>query len=117
MEAIRAPAVAGSFYPENPEELASEVSRLLAQAPRGAQPKAFIAPHAGYIYSGPVAASIFRRIQGAAIERVVLLGPAHYALLRGLALPDATVFATPLGQVPIESAPFPRDAAAHAREH
>src|SRR5205807_1621645 len=117
MQAIRAPAVAGSFYPEDAAELAAEVTRLLEQAAPGPAPKALIAPHAGYVYSGPIAASIFRRVRGAAIERVVLLGPAHYAFLAGLALPDAAAFATPLGEVPIADAPFPRHVAAHEREH
>jgi len=117
MQAVRAPSVAGSFYPEDPVELEAEVSRLLADAEPGPRPKALIAPHAGYVYSGPVAASAFRRVQGAPVGRVVLLGPSHFARLRGLALPDAGAFATPLGRVPIEEAPFPRDAFAHAREH
>jgi AmmeMemoRadiSam system protein B len=117
MEPVRAPAVAGSFYPENSIELAAEVSRLLDQAAPGPAPKALIAPHAGYVYSGPIAASAFRRVQGSPLDRVVLLGPSHFVLLRGVALPDAKAFATPLGKVPIEEAPFPRNAAAHAREH
>jgi AmmeMemoRadiSam system protein B len=117
MEPVRAPAVAGSFYPENPIELAAEVSRLLGQAAPGPAPKALIAPHAGYIYSGPIAASAFRRVQGSPVDRVVLLGPSHFVLLRGVALPGARAFATPLGNVPIEEAPFPRNAEAHAREH
>ncbi len=117
MQSIRQPAVAGTFYPDQAPQLAAEVSRLLAGAAPGPAPKALIAPHAGYIYSGPIAASIFRRVQGAKVARVVLLGPAHYELLEGLALPDALSFATPLGKVPIEEAPFARNARAHAREH
>jgi AmmeMemoRadiSam system protein B len=117
MEPVRAPAVAGSFYPEDSIELAAEVARLLGQAAPGPAPKALIAPHAAYLYSGPTAASGFRRVQGPTIERVVLLGPSHFVRLRGLALPDAGAFATPLGEVPIEEAPFPRNAEAHAREH
>ena len=117
MEQMRAPAVAGTFYPEDPHELAGEISRLLSETPPGPPPKALIAPHAGYIYSGPVAAAAFRRVQGAPIARVVLLGPAHFAFFQGLALPDAAAYATPLGEVPIEDAPFPRNAAAHEREH
>ncbi|HET9753086.1 MAG TPA: AmmeMemoRadiSam system protein B [Myxococcales bacterium] len=115
--AVRPPAVAGSFYPAAAAELASEVARLLAAAAPGPAPKALIAPHAGYAYSGPVAASAFRRVQGAPLRRVVLLGPAHYAWLRGVALPAARSFATPLGEVAIEEAGLPRDRAAHEREH
>ncbi|MGE5047998.1 MAG: AmmeMemoRadiSam system protein B, partial [Deltaproteobacteria bacterium] len=115
--AVRPPAVAGSFYPADEAELACEVARLLAAASPGAAPKALIAPHAGYVYSGSVAASAFRRVQGAPIARVVLLGPAHYAWLRGVALPAARSFATPLGEVAIEEHALPRDQAAHEREH
>jgi AmmeMemoRadiSam system protein B len=118
MASTRAPAVAGSFYPEDAKELAAEVSRLLELASPGPAPKALIAPHAAYIYSGPIAASIFKRLAGARIERVVLLGPSHFTRLRGLALPQATSFATPLGEVPIDVVEgFASDAAAHAREH
>jgi AmmeMemoRadiSam system protein B len=113
---VRPPAVAGSFYPANPVELRAEVVRMLEAAPSGRAPKAVIAPHAGYIYSGPIAASAFKRITRA--ERVVLLGPSHYAWLDGVALPDAEVFATPLGEVPIEApAGISKDHAAHQREH
>jgi MEMO1 family protein len=117
MQAVRAPAVAGSFYPADPSQLRALVARLLAAAPYGAQPKAVIAPHAGYAYSGPVAASVFRRIEDTAVSRVILLGPAHSAPLRGVALPDAAAMRTPLGDVPVEDLPLPRDAAAHAGEH
>src|SRR5258708_10069770 len=118
MQSVRAPAVAGTFYPAGREELRAEVAGLLAAAAPGPAPKALIAPHAGYIYSGPVAASIFRRVQGASFERVVLLGPAHYAYLDGLALPEAAAFSTPLGDVPLELPDgLPHDRAAHAREH
>jgi AmmeMemoRadiSam system protein B len=118
VEPVRAPAVAGTFYPAGREELRAEVASLLAAAAPGPAPKALIAPHAGYIYSGPVAASIFRRVQGASFERVVLLGPAHYACLDGVALPEAAAFSTPLGEIPLELPDaLPRDRAAHAREH
>jgi AmmeMemoRadiSam system protein B len=118
MQPVRAPAVAGTFYPAGREELRAEVAGLLAAAAPGPAPKALIAPHAGYVYSGPVAASIFRRVQGASFERVVLLGPAHYVYLDGLALPEAAAFSTPLGEVPLELPDaLPHDRAAHAREH
>jgi AmmeMemoRadiSam system protein B len=118
MQPVRPPAVAGSFYPADRGELQAEVCRLLAEAAPGPAPKALIAPHAGYIYSGPTAASIFRRVQGAAFERVVLLGPAHFAWLEGVALPEAAAFETPLGLVALELPDgLPRDRAAHAREH
>jgi AmmeMemoRadiSam system protein B len=118
VQPVRAPAVAGTFYPAGREELRAEVAGLLAAAAPGPAPKALIAPHAGYVYSGPVAASIFRRVQGACFERVVLLGPAHYARLDGVALPETAAFSTPLGDVPLELPEgLPRNQAAHAREH
>jgi AmmeMemoRadiSam system protein B len=118
MQPVRAPAVAGTFYPAGREELRAEVADLLAAAAPGPAPKALIAPHAGYVYSGPVAASIFRRVQGASFERVVLFGPAHYVHLEGVALPETAAFSTPLGNVPLELPEgLPHDRAAHAREH
>ena len=103
---IRPPAVAGSFYPDSPETLRLTVESLLREAPAATEPapKAIIAPHAGYMYSGPIAASAFQAIAPAAqrIERVVLLGPSHFVALRGLGLPDANHFATPLGEVRLD---------------
>jgi len=117
MQAVRPPAVAGVFYPADPVELRETVARLLAAAPPGPPPKALIAPHAGYVYSGPIAASAFARVVDAPYRRVVLLGPAHYVPFRGSALPDAVAMRTPLGDVPVEDVPLPRNRAAHAREH
>ncbi|HET8551648.1 MAG TPA: AmmeMemoRadiSam system protein B [Gammaproteobacteria bacterium] len=105
MEAIRKPAVGGLFYPDDPVELRDTVSRLLANNPQaGEAPKVLIAPHAGYIYSGPVAARAFNLLKPKAstIERVVLIGPSHRWPLEGLAVPSVTAFATPLGEVPLD---------------
>jgi len=109
MHTIRPAAVAGSFYPANPASLAAEINALLREAgeqlPDDApSPKAIIAPHAGYIYSGPVAASVYARLARVAdrISRVVLLGPAHRVAVRGLALPGTAAFQTPLGEIPID---------------
>ncbi len=126
----RPPAVAGSFYPGNPGKLRAEVARLLAGAPAatGPRPKALIVPHAGYVYSGPVAATAYARLRvpGPPVERVVLLGPAHHEAVAGLALPEEESFLTPLGEVPIDGAAVARalalpqvtrSAAAHGREH
>ena len=117
MQTVRAPAVAGSFYPADPSQLRETVARLLASAAYGRPPKALLAPHAGYVYSGPVAASAFRRVEDAPISRVVLLGPSHLGPLRGLALPGAAAMRTPLGDVPIEEVSLPHDRRAHAEEH
>ena len=131
MNDIRLPAVAGTFYPADPAILAQEVEQLLAAVEAPEPPaalKALIVPHAGYIYSGPVAAQAYARLrpQAARITRVVLLGPVHRVAVRGLALPAASTFATPLGKVPLDRAgmaaiaDLPQvgvSAAAHALEH
>ncbi|HEY7214903.1 MAG TPA: AmmeMemoRadiSam system protein B, partial [Thermoanaerobaculia bacterium] len=129
MASVRPPAVAGTFYPAEPGELRSMVEGFLREPADGRPaPKAVIAPHAGYVYSGAVAGSAFSVLAAAAtsIRRVVLIGPAHYVPIRGLALPGHARFATPLGEVGIE--PAGAQAAlrlpqvrlvpdAHAREH
>ena len=108
MQQTRPPAVAGFFYPASAAELQRDVQAFLAQAQSAASeeptPKVLIAPHAGYIYSGPIAASAYSRIASAAdsIERVVLLGPAHRVHVNGMALPAASVFQTPLGSIAID---------------
>jgi AmmeMemoRadiSam system protein B len=93
------------FYPADPRQLTQEVQGFLAEArPQALTPKALIAPHAGYIYSGAVAASAYATLKGISprIRRVVLLGPAHRVAVRGLALPDAEAFDTPLGRVMLD---------------
>lgn len=131
MTSIRPAAVAGYFYPSDPAELASQIRHLLAQVhtkPPDHAPKVLIVPHAGYIYSGPVAATAYHALLPWAdsIERVILLGPSHRVAVRGLALPDAEAFATPLGSVPLDLefckrlARLPQIhtlAACHAAEH
>jgi len=107
MVRVRSPAVAGTFYPDDPAALHSAVRSYLGAAggpTDGPAPKALIVPHAGYIYSGPVAASGYAHIAARRdqIHRVVLLGPAHRVAVRGLAAPAAQQFATPLGQVEID---------------
>jgi AmmeMemoRadiSam system protein B/AmmeMemoRadiSam system protein A len=111
METIRPAAVAGSFYPGQPQALRQAVARHLARAPapRSAAsraPKLLLVPHAGYMYSGDVAARAYALLGPwrERIRRVVLLGPAHRVALRGLAAPLAHAFATPLGTVPIDQA-------------
>ena len=107
MSVVRAPAVAGAFYPSAPAELQAQLDGLLASAtrPLAARPKALVVPHAGYIYSGPVAATAYAPLRPFRdrITRVVLLGPTHRVAVRGLALPAATAFATPLGDIPVDA--------------
>ncbi len=102
---IRCPAVAGMFYPQDPAELRNMLSDLLDEVDIDiAVPKAIIVPHAGYIYSGPIAAKAYASLIPAnkTIKRVILLGPAHRVFLKGLALPSTTGFSTPLGVVDID---------------
>src|SRR5918993_1220368 len=129
MSSVRAPAVAGLFYPGEIAILRDAVDRLLGEVPlppvEAERPRALIAPHAGCAYSGPVAASAFRRVAGAgsAFTRVVVIGPSHYIAFRGIAAPRASAFATPLGELPVEHAAIagiPGVALAdepHRREH
>lgn len=103
MQRIREPAVAGMFYPANPNELHTMIQGFLekAEKPVGTPPKALIVPHAGYIYSGPVAATGYKSLTDIRnrIERVVLLGPSHRVGFLGLASSSADIFRTPLGDI------------------
>jgi AmmeMemoRadiSam system protein B len=129
-EQVRSPAAAGRFYPADPTELRDLITVFLAQAPpaTGPAPKALIAPHAGYIYSGPIAASAYAQLipDRAVIRRVILLGPSHFVAVEGLAASSAEAFATPLGLVPVDMEALRQIASlpqvkvldeAHAREH
>ena len=104
---VRAPAVAGVFYPADRETLATDVGRFIANAsiPQTLEPKALIAPHAGYVYSGQVAANAYIAWQSQKdkIERIVLIGPSHRTSLQGIAVPTVDAFRTPLGEVAIDS--------------
>jgi AmmeMemoRadiSam system protein B len=123
---IRPAAVAGSFYPSRAGELAGAVDAMLSGVvAKGPMPKALVVPHAGYLYSGPIAASAYAHWRGVG-GRVALFGPAHHAVIRGLALPDATELETPLGRVRIDEegvrrvAQLPQvttSALVHKREH
>jgi AmmeMemoRadiSam system protein B len=107
MPAIREPAVAGLFYPADPAELHNAVQALLSSvSAEGPAPKALIAPHAGYPYSGPVAASAYARLHSVRgqIRRVVLLGPSHRVAFYGIARSSAAFFRTPLGDITVDQA-------------
>jgi MEMO1 family protein len=127
-QACRPAAVAGLFYPDNPAQLRAVVDGYLSAAEArpsatGRLPKAIVVPHAGYIYSGPIAASAYALLRGArGIDRVVLVGPPHRVAVHGLASAGADAFATPLGEVAVDHEAMaavrhthvPR---AHAQEH
>ena len=105
MSNIRPAAVAGMFYPNDEISLRAMVQQFLAQATSsGPTPKAIIVPHAGYIYSGPIAANAYHLLESnaAIINQVILLGPSHRVPLLGLAASSASSFATPLGLVAID---------------
>lgn len=121
---IRAPVAAGLFYPADPGELRDTVDALLSGARRpAAGALGLVAPHAGYAYSGPVAASAFAAAPAAA--RVLLLGPSHFLPLTGMAVSSADAWRTPLGKVPVAddlrraaiSAGAVVDDAPHSRDH
>jgi hypothetical protein len=106
VRAVRRPAAAGTFYPGDRAALARQVDLLLEEAPpwRGERPWGIVAPHAGYRYSGPVAATAYAAIgaREATIASVVVIGPAHYVPLFGCAVPSSGAWSTPLGEVPID---------------
>ena len=124
---IHQPVVAGAFYPGQADALGRMVAELIARAPalEVPVPKAVILPHAGYRYSGAVAAAGAVALRPG-VRRVVVLGPSHRFAFRGVALPDATAMATPLGPVPIDAAAVAElarhpevrvEPRAHAAEH
>lgn len=110
MNRVRPPAVAGQFYPANPVILAEAIQSYLDAVPvpdisaDGRPPKALIVPHAGYIYSGPIAAHAYEHLRPFAhrVRRVVVLGPAHRVYFEGIAAPTVSGFETPLGIVPVD---------------
>lgn len=132
--ATRPAAVAGTFYPGEADELGRDVDAMLKTAasavvPGEPLPKAVVVPHAGFVYSGPIAASAYARLFAArgVVTRVVIVGPCHRVAVRGMAAPASDAFATPLGEVAIDQAavaaleraglPVERSDRAHAREH
>lgn len=135
MENLRKAAVSGVFYPEQPAVLRETVDTLLresdarvARSPaQDLRLKALIVPHAGFVYSGPVAASAYQLLRdpelAARIRRVVLIGPAHRVYVSGLAASGCQQFETPLGRVRIDTEsvkklPFTAESPrAHAAEH
>ena len=105
MKEIREPAVAGAFYPDRPEVLTRDVKRYLENAKKEkveGEIVALIVPHAGYMYSGQVAAYAYRLIEGKTFDSVVLVGPSHRALFKGASLYDRGAYRTPLGLVPVD---------------
>lgn len=129
MSSTRRAAVSGTFYPDDEGQLSAMIAAFMAAAPAGGPaPKAVIAPHAGYVYSGAVAAHAYARLSAAAssIRRVVLIGPSHRVAFRGIAATSHAEFATPLGAVPVDQAATAEalripgvqvNDAAHAFEH
>lgn len=105
MNSVRQPTVAGMFYPADPTELRQQIhDYLTAASDRQIRPKAIVVPHAGYVYSGLVAANAYAQIAPMAeqIRRVVLFGPAHRLAFNGIAFSTADGFRTPLGEIPVD---------------
>ena len=128
-ERVRPSALAGSWYPSDPQELARRVDGLLegaeAPAPR-ASIRALVVPHAGYSYSGRTAAAAFGLVRGQSFQRVLVLAPSHHGDFHGLSIADVDAYVTPLGQVPLDREAVARlrqsplvgtDPWAHGREH
>ena len=124
-EDVRPAAVAGMFYEGDARALERSVDEMLALAPRatGPSPKMIVVPHAGHVYSGPIAATAYASVtQPRAIDRIVLVGPSHRVFLEGVAAPSVRALRTPLGDVAvdrdaIDRAGIPVSDAPHAREH
>ncbi|MCB1184788.1 AmmeMemoRadiSam system protein B [bacterium] len=130
MSAVRSPVLSGTWYPDDPARLRREVDAFLADAvaadrPRG-RPLIAVVPHAGYLYSGATAGRLYGLLRDAAPRRVVILAPNHRVPLRRLALSGAAAYATPLGEVAVDTAAVDRlaaspafavDDSAHAEEH
>ena len=124
---VREPAVAGGFYPDDPNVLRAQVDGLINQAKarniRGL--RALVCPHAGYQYSGPIAASGFKQLVGLKFDRVVVMAPSHHVPFAGVAIPDVDALRTPIGTIPMSNVarklaaqrPFLVDSVPHAREH
>jgi AmmeMemoRadiSam system protein B len=106
MTQVREPAVAGYFYPADRRALSTMINEMLDEVPvrTGPAPKALIVPHAGYIYSGPVAATAYSSLYPYRDQytRVLMLGPGHRIAFQGLASSGAELFRTPLGDVPLD---------------
>src|ERR1039458_5480640 len=103
---IRQPAVAGSFYPADPKELGNMLDGFLSKAAPPSQENlvALVAPHAGYPYSGPVAAYSYALLKGRKFDRVVVIAPSHYEAFNFSSVYDGAAYATPFGQVPVDQA-------------
>lgn len=124
---VREPAVAGTFYPDDPTELAAMVDRYLAEAETANRSdlRALVCPHAGYVYSGRTAGFGFKQAVGTAFDQVVVMAPSHRVAFRGVSVPDVDAFDTPLGKIVVsrrsaelgKNAPFLVDSRPHAQEH
>jgi len=126
---VRPAVVAGSWYPGDAEELARYIDTQLEAAPQGepqGRVRALIAPHAGYMFSGPTAAAAFRLVRGHVARRVIVLGPAHRGGFKGLSIAAVQAYESPLGRIPLDREAIARlrqsplvgsYAPAHAKEH
>ena len=122
-ERVRNPAVAGAFYPEDPDELRSMVELFISKAeefPPSGRLRGLVVPHAGYVYSGPTAAYGYKALSKEKIEKAIIIGPSHYAMFPGACESGYGLWETPLGRVRAKSAsgwPISIYPPAHAPEH
>ncbi len=117
---IRYPAVAGRFYPNDPDEIERMIEQYLIDAKKSdlkGELKGIIVPHAGYVYSGPVAAYAYKEMMNSGIKKAVMLGPSHYGIFPGLAESGASSWKTPLGDVRIFTIGQNAISKAHEPEH
>jgi len=104
---VRPPAVAGAFYPDSPSELAKMIAAQFAAAPKpaiGVKPTAIICPHAGYIYSGGIAAKGYKILEGESYSTVIVISPSHTIAFNGVSAFKGKAYSTPFGEVPIDEA-------------
>jgi AmmeMemoRadiSam system protein B len=100
-DSIRKPAVAGQFYTDNPSELKKDVEGYIAKGPKNKpHPKILISPHAGFVFSGPVAGMGYATIDKNSTT-VIVIGPSHHEWFNGIAISDVDYYTTPLGNVPL----------------
>ena len=102
---IRKSAIAGSWYPGNPHTLRKEIERFFSRVPErdiGADIVGIVAPHAGYDYSGQIAAHAYRQLKGMSFDAVIVIGPSHRSFFRGVSTYAAGAYETPFGVVPVD---------------
>jgi len=105
MQRIRKSIIAGSWYPGNPRILREEIEQFFSRVPEGGSGEdivGIVAPHAGYAYSGQVAAYAYRQLRGISLDAVIIIGPSHRRFFRGVSICPTGGYETPLGVVSVD---------------